>query len=73
MSRIAGITTKKNVHGKITHVTFNVKKHYQTLTPLLEQLGIQKKSAFMQEFEKGLTIEECRTHTINHIRKIWKK
>lgn len=73
MARIAGITTKKNVRGEITHVTFNVKKHHEAITSLLEQMGVIQKSKFMQEFEKGMTVEEARKSSHKFIKKLWNK
>lgn len=73
MPRIAGVTTEKNAKGEITYVTINVKKHKETIMPFLEQIGVVEKSKFMQEFEKGLSIEEARKLSLKHIDELWKK
>ena len=41
--------------------------------PFLEQIGLVEKSKFMQEFEKGLSIEEARKLSLKHIDELWKK
>ena len=73
MPRIAGVTTEKNAKGEITYVTINVKKHKETIMPFLERIGLVEKSKFMQEFEKGLSIEEARKLSLKHIDELWKK
>ncbi len=73
MPRIAGITTKKNEQGKITHVTINVQKHSKEITPLLQQLGVIEKTQFQMECEKGYTIEQGRARSHKHIDDLWKK
>ena len=54
MAQVAGITTKKNTKGELTHVTINVKKHKERITPMLEELGVVKKSTFKQEWDEAL-------------------
>ena len=58
MPRMAGITTKKNDRGKITHVTINVQKHRETITPVLLQLGVIEKTQFQKDCEGAITPEE---------------
>ncbi len=58
MPPIAGVVTEKNAKGEITFVTINVKKHRETIMPVLEQMGVVKKSKFMQEFEKGVSVKD---------------
>lgn len=60
MPRIAGIATQKNIKGEITHVTINIKKHKEAITPLLRQLGIIEKSQFEKDCEKAISLEEFR-------------
>ncbi len=73
MARIAGVVTEKNAKGEITYVTINVKKHRAAIMPLLEQMGVVEKTAFMKEFEKGLSVEEARKLSLRHIDELWKK
>ena len=51
MPRIAGIATRKNTKGKITHITIDVKKHPDLAQPLLEQAGLNEKLSFKEEWE----------------------
>ena len=74
MPRVAGVATHKNTKGEITHVTFNLKKHKNTILPIMEELGVVQKSKFMQEFEKGIPLEEAKRQTLNYVRSLpWKK
>ncbi len=73
MPRIAGITTKKNDRGKITHLTIDVQKHRETITPVLQQLGVIEKTQFQQEWEKGYAIEESRKRLHAKIDKLWEE
>ena len=72
MARVAGITTQKNTKGEITHVTIDLKKRKEVI-PMLEELGVMEKTPFMQEFEKGITIEESRKRAHAKIDSLWKK
>ena len=63
MPRIAGVITKKNIKGELTHVTIDVKKHKDSITPFLEKLGITTKTQFQKDREGGLTIEEARARS----------
>jgi hypothetical protein len=72
MAAIAGITTKKNQQGKLTHVTVDVRKHKQVI-PMFEEIGLIEKTDFQKRCENGITVEEARQHSLNHIRSIWKK
>lgn len=73
MPQLAGVKTKKNFKGEVTHVTFNVKKHKETITPILNQLGIIPKTDFQKRCENGVSVKEARKISINHLRSIWKK
>ncbi len=74
MPRIAGITTKKNGKGKITHVTFDVEKHKQSITPVLNQLGVIEKTQFQKDCEGAIALEGAREDTLNFVRSLpWKK
>lgn len=74
MARIAGIATKKNRKGEITHVTIDVKKHRDTITPMLEQLGVIRESSFEEEWERGgITVEELRTSLYKTVDELWLK
>ena len=74
MARIAGLVAKKNIKGELTHVTIDVKKHKDAITPFLEQMGLTTKTAFQLERERGITIEEARALSIAHLKSLkWKK
>ena len=73
MPRIAGIATKKNIKGEITHVTINVEKHRAVITPMLYELGIIEKNKFQQEIDGAITLEDFRKRMHNRINKSWKK
>jgi hypothetical protein len=72
MAAIAGITTKKNVKGELTHITVDVRKH-KNIIPMFNEMGLIPKTDFQKRCEEGVTVEEARQHSINHIRSIWKK
>ncbi len=71
MPRIAGITTQKDSKGNLTHVTINLKKHGEKLKPMLEQLGVIKKSQFDIDFENGMTVDEVFDNLKEHVKKTW--
>jgi len=73
MPHIAGVTTKKNIKGEITHVTINIQKHKKTITPVLLQMGVIEKTQFQKDCESGYTIEEARAMSHKHIEQLWKK
>jgi hypothetical protein len=78
MPQVAGITTKKNTKGELTHVTINVKKHKEKITPILEELGVVKKSTFKQEWDDALangalTPDELGASLKKYINKLWAK
>jgi hypothetical protein len=66
MPRIAGVVTEKNAKGEITFVTINVKKHRETIMPVLEQMGVVEK-------KEWLTVEEARKLSLKHLDELWKK
>ena len=73
MEKIVGVTTKENTKGEVTHVTINVKKHKDKIQALTE-IGLMPKTPFMERWEKGLSIEEARAHTLAFIKTLpWKK
>jgi hypothetical protein len=72
MAAIAGITTKKDLQGRLTHVTVDVRKHKQVI-PMFTEIGLIPKTDFQKRYEQGVTVEEARQHSLNHIRSIWKK
>jgi hypothetical protein len=72
MAAVAGITTKKNTKGQITHVTVDVRKHKEVI-PIFNKMGLVDKTDFKLRCKKGVTVEEARQHSLNHIRSIWKK
>lgn len=73
MAIIAGVTTKKNARGQITHVTIDVRKHKEVI-PMFNEIGIMPKTKFQIECEKGHSVEETREILLKHVRSFeWKK
>lgn len=76
MAQVAGVVTQTNNLGEITHVTIDVKKHHEIITPVLEQLGVVEKSRLQQMLESGtwLTVEESRQRSIDFVNSLpWEK
>jgi hypothetical protein len=75
MVQLAGISTKQNAKGEITHVTTDVEKHKELITPLLKQLGITQKTKFQEEIESGEwhTVEEARALSLKYVDELWSK
>jgi hypothetical protein len=71
MARIAGVTTKKDTRGNITHVTINTKKHPEAVGKL-KDLGLIEKTQFDKDFENGTPIEETRIELIEFVKGLWK-
>lgn len=74
MASIAGVTTRKDDNGMLTHVTVDLKKHPEALS-LLKQIGLIGKNEYKQENEQSewLTVEEAKVLSLKHIDEIWKK
>ncbi len=73
MARIAGIATKKNTKGEITHATINVQKHRALITPMLYELGIIEKGAFEEECEQAISLEEFRKKMHKRVNAAWQQ
>jgi hypothetical protein len=72
MARIAGVLTKKDTKGNITHVTINAKKHPDAIGKL-KDMGLIEKSQFEMDAEGAISLEQLRDDLHDHIRKVWKK
>ncbi len=72
MARIAGVITKKDTRGNITHVTINTKKHPEAVGKLKE-LGLMEETQFDKDCEGAISLEELREDLHSHIRKVWKR
>jgi hypothetical protein len=75
MAKIAGVTTKKDIRGKITHVTINTKKHPEAVSKLIE-LGLMEKSPLQKELETGQfdSVTGCFDFVREEVNKLpWKK
>lgn len=75
MARIAGIATKKDTSGNITHVTVDVRKHKEAAAALRE-LGLMEKNALQLEVENGdfLTPEEFKESMLEFVKNLpWPK
>jgi selenocysteine-specific translation elongation factor len=73
MPNVKGITTIKNIEGKITHVTIDVEEYKDVITPMLYELGVMEKTAFQIECEKGISPEDLRKHLLTTVDNLWKK
>jgi hypothetical protein len=73
MARIAGVATKKNTRGEITHVTINVEKHRALITPMLYELGVIENTAFQQECEQAIPLEDFRKKMHKRVNAAWQK
>jgi hypothetical protein len=70
MARIAGVTTKKDTRGTITHVSINAKKHPDAIVKLKE-MGLIEKSPLQKEVEENpanfMTVEEMEKRLLQKI------
>jgi hypothetical protein len=73
MAAIAGVTTKKNAQGKITHETVDVRKHKEVI-PMFNEIGLMPRTMFQLQCEKGTPLEEAMQELLAHVRSFpWKK
>jgi hypothetical protein len=72
MARIAGVITKKDTRGNITHVTINTKKHPEALGKL-KDLGLIEKTQFEKDYENAMTFEEFEEKILNFANNLCKK
>lgn len=72
MAAIAGITTKKNTKGQLTHITIDVKKH-ASIIPMFNEMGLLPKTQFQIEREEGITLEQFRKNMHKRIDTLWSK
>lgn len=72
MAAIAGIKTKKDLKGKVTHITIDVKRHKEII-PTLNQMGLMPKTKFQKECEGAISIEEFRANVHKKLAILWKK
>lgn len=72
MAAIAGITTKKNIKGQLTHVTVDVRKHANVI-PMFNELGFLPKTNFQKEREGGITVNELKEDLLQLNRELWSK
>jgi len=73
MARIAGIATKKNTKGEITHVIIDVQKHRALITPMLYELGVMEKTTFQVECESAIPLEDFRKKMHKRVKAAWQK
>ncbi len=71
MAAIAGITTKRNIKGQLTHVTVDVRKHKQVI-PMFNEIGLIPKTKFQIECEGAISLEEFRAGMDKRIEELWK-
>ncbi len=74
MARIAGVTTKKDTRGNITHVSISAKKHPDAIVKLKE-MGLIEKSQLQKEVEENpanfMTVEEMEKRLLQKIDALW--
>ncbi len=70
MAAIAGITTKKNLQGKLTHITVDVRKHKQVVS-MFEDIGLIAKTDFQKRCEDAISVEELRTRVHKRLKELW--
>jgi hypothetical protein len=70
MAAIAGITTKKDLQGKLTHVTVDVRKHKQVI-PMFTEIGLIPKTDFQKRSEDAISVEEFRTRLHKRLKELW--
>ena len=74
MAQVAGIVTKKNTKGEITHVTVGIKKHKEKFLPIFTEMGVIKKTKFQERCEGALSVEEFKESMIKFVKDLpWKK
>ena len=78
MTRLAGIATRKNTKGVITHITIDVNKLPDLAEPILEHAGLKEKMTFKEDWDEakrtGFTVEEARASTLAVVQSLpWKK
>ncbi|MBC7390024.1 MAG: hypothetical protein H7329_12480 [Opitutaceae bacterium] len=69
MARIAGITTEKDSKGKISKVTFDLKKHRAEIMPLLIKLGAIEEDDFEKEWKKAESVSDSLEKLKSEIKK----
>lgn len=72
MAKIAGVTTKRDTKWRLSEITINAIKH-PDVVGRLKEMGLVEKSQFEKDCEKGITVDEARELSINHLRSIWPK
>ncbi len=72
MAAIAGIKTKKNTKGELTHVIVDVKKH-ASIIPMFNEMGLLPKTKFQKEREGGITVNELKEDLLKLNRELWSK
>jgi hypothetical protein len=71
MPKIAGVATKKNARGEVTHVIINLKQHGKAFNPILKEMGVIEKTQFEKEWEEAISIEDAFKPVYALIEKQW--
>ena len=71
MTKLAGISLRKNTEGHITHITIEVDKHKELMQPLLKQLGIDEETETEQKYSNALSLKESLQSTIELVDKLF--
>lgn len=73
MAKVAGIATKKNGSGEVTHVMISLKQHHEKFVPLLKEMGVVEKTQFEKECEQGVPAQEVFAELRNKVTRYWQK
>jgi hypothetical protein len=73
MPKIAGVATKKNARGEVTHVIINLKQHGKAFNPILKEMGVIEKTQFEKEWEEAIPLEVVRQKLLTQVREEWNK
>jgi hypothetical protein len=72
MAAVAGVTTKKNTSGQITHVTIDVRKHKEVM-PMFNEMGLVPKTTFQKECKDAISVEEFRKRVHKKLKTLWQE
>ena len=70
MNQIAGITTKKNTLGQITHVTIDITK-YKELLPVFNEMDLLLETDFQRECSDAITVDDFRKRMHKKLKESW--
>jgi hypothetical protein len=73
MARVAGVQIETNAKGALTYARFDLKKHGEKITPILQELGVIE-DEFDKKIKNGISGDELVADVKKYIRTLpWKK